>query len=138
MVASSLLVSTRLEGTGFTQPLSQYPCAQPLKSFHPNQLSGGEQQRVAIARALANNPKMILADEPTASLDTDRALRVMQLLRQISRESGTAVLVVTHDYRMIEEVDRVIQLVDGRIVDAKIVTPARSQEARLRQQDLRG
>ena len=105
---------------------------------YPNQLSGGEQQRVAIARALANNPKMILADEPTASLDTDRALRVMQLLRQISRESGTAVLVVTHDYRMIEEVDRVIQLVDGRIVDAKIVTPARSQEARLRQQDLRG
>ena len=104
----------------------------------PNQLSGGEQQRVAIARALANNPKMILADEPTASLDTDRALRVMQLLRQISRESGTAVLVVTHDYRMIEEVDRVIQLVDGRIVDAEIVTPARSQEARLRQQDLRG
>ena len=106
--------------------------------LYPNQLSGGEQQRVAIARALANSPKMILADEPTASLDTDRALRVMQLLRQISRENGTAVLVVTHDYRMIEEVDRVIQLVDGRIADAKIVTPARSQEARLEQRDLRG
>lgn len=84
-------------------------------AFYPNQLSGGEQQRVAIARALANNPKIILADEPTASLDTDRALAVMHLLRQVSRESGTAVLVVTHDHRLIGEVDRVITMMDGRI-----------------------
>ena len=104
--------------------------------MYPNQLSGGEQQRVAIARALANNPKMILADEPTASLDTDRALKVMQLLRQISRENGTAVLVVTHDHRLIGEVDRVIDLVDGRIVETKTVARA---EARVwpGQQDLR-
>ena len=104
--------------------------------LYPNQLSGGEQQRVAIARALANNPKMILADEPTASLDTDRALKVMQLLRQISRENGTAVLVVTHDHRLIGEVDRVIDLVDGRIVETKTVARA---EARVwpGQQDLR-
>jgi len=86
--------------------------------LHPSQLSGGEQQRVAIARALANNPKIILADEPTASLDTDRALSVMRLLRQVSRQRNTAVLVVTHDHRLISEVDRVIQIMDGRIVDS--------------------
>jgi putative ABC transport system ATP-binding protein len=87
--------------------------------LYPNQLSGGEQQRVAIARALANNPKIILADEPTAMLDTDRALSVMRLLRQVSIEQQTAVLVVTHDQRLIGEVDRVIELIDGRIVSAE-------------------
>jgi putative ABC transport system ATP-binding protein len=87
--------------------------------LYPNQLSGGEQQRVAIARALANNPKIILADEPTASLDTDRALSVMHLLRQVSTEQQTAILVVTHDQRLIGEIDRVIELVDGRIVSAE-------------------
>lgn len=86
---------------------------------HPNQLSGGEQQRVAIARALVNNPKIILADEPTASLDTDRALSVMRLLRKVSSQHNTAVLVVTHDHRLIGEVDRVIQMMDGRIVDSQ-------------------
>jgi len=68
---------------------------------------------VAIARALANSPAMILADEPTASLDTDRGLSVMRLLRKVSTEKGTAILAVTHDERMIDEVDRVLQLVDG-------------------------
>ena len=87
---------------------------------HPNQLSGGEQQRVAIARALVNNPKIILADEPTASLDTDRALSVMRLLRKVSSQHNTAVLVVTHDHRLIGEVDRVIQMMDGRIVDSQL------------------
>ena len=82
----------------------------------PETLSGGEKQRVAIARALANKPAMILADEPTASLDTDRGLSVMRLLRKLSTEQGTAILVVTHDERMIGEVDRVLQLVDGRVV----------------------
>lgn len=84
----------------------------------PEQLSGGEGQRVAIARALANSPAMILADEPTASLDTERGLSVMRLLRKVSTEQGTAILVVTHDTRMISEVDRVIRLMDGRMVDS--------------------
>lgn len=82
----------------------------------PEQLSGGERQRVAIARALANSPAMVLADEPTASLDTERGLSVMRLLRKVSKEQGTAILVVTHDTRMISEVDGVIHLMDGRIV----------------------
>ena len=88
---------------------------------YPNQLSGGEQQRVAIARALANNPRIILADEPTASLDTDRALAVVRLLRRVSRENGAAVLLVTHDHRLLGEVDEVIEMQDGRIASRKKV-----------------
>jgi len=83
----------------------------------PEQLSGGERQRVAVARALANNPAIILADEPTAALDTERGLSVMRLLRKVSKEQGTAILVVTHDTRMISEVDGVIHLMDGRMVE---------------------
>jgi len=81
----------------------------------PALLSGGEQQRVAIARALANNPKLILADEPTASLDTARGTRVMGLLKMIAKENQPAVIVVTHDVRMIEGFDRVYRLKDGRL-----------------------
>lgn len=90
----------------------------------PEKLSGGERQRVAVARALANEPRLILADEPTASLDTERGISVMRLLRRLSAERGTAVLVVTHDTRMIGEVDRVIHLLDGT-VRATDASPAR-------------
>jgi len=82
---------------------------------YPSEISGGEQQRVAIARALANNPKVLFADEPTASLDTERGKIVMGLLRKLSRETGAAVIVVTHDDRMVDESDRVYRIADGRI-----------------------
>jgi putative ABC transport system ATP-binding protein len=95
----------------------------------PEKLSGGERQRVAIARALANSPAIILADEPTASLDTDRGLSVMRLLRKVSSEQGTAILVVTHDERMIGEVDRVIQLVDGRVISNESHSKAENSPA---------
>ncbi len=94
----------------------------------PQQLSGGERQRVAIARALANEPKVILADEPTASLDSERGLSVMRLLRKLSSERGTAILVVTHDTRMIGEVDRVIRLIDGQVVDEVAESTAPSEQ----------
>ena len=81
----------------------------------PALLSGGEQQRVAIARALANNPRLILADEPTASLDTARGKKVMDLLKKIARENQTAVIAVTHDVRMVEGFDQVYHLKDGRL-----------------------
>jgi putative ABC transport system ATP-binding protein len=81
----------------------------------PALLSGGEQQRVAIARALANRPKLILADEPTASLDTNRGKKVMEMLKSIARENQTAVITVTHDARMIEGFDHVYHLKDGRL-----------------------
>lgn len=89
----------------------------------PEQLSGGEQQRVAIARALANGPAVILADEPTAALDTERGRSVMSLFRRVARERGSSVLCVTHDQRMIEGFDRVFHVKDGR------VSPARPEEA---------
>ncbi|MHB9074554.1 MAG: ABC transporter ATP-binding protein [Desulfobaccales bacterium] len=83
--------------------------------YQPALLSGGEQQRVAIARALANNPRLILADEPTASLDTVRGKKVMELLKKIAKENQSAVIVVTHDVRMIEGFDTVYHLKDGHM-----------------------
>ncbi|MFP4695999.1 ABC transporter ATP-binding protein [Thiohalospira sp.] len=81
----------------------------------PAALSGGEQQRVAIGRALANEPPLILADEPTASLDTERGFRVMELLKGIARDSRSAVIAVTHDERMIEGFDTIRRLADGQL-----------------------
>lgn len=83
---------------------------------YPKALSGGEAQRVAIARALANNPKVILADEPTAALDTENGKNVMTLLKSLAVENHSAVMVVTHDHRMVEGFDRIFQVRDGRIV----------------------
>ena len=83
----------------------------------PAKLSGGEAQRVAIARALANAPPIILADEPTAALDSERAKVVMDLLRQVARERAAAVLVVTHDDKIFDRFDRMVSLRDGRIED---------------------
>jgi putative ABC transport system ATP-binding protein len=82
---------------------------------HPPTLSGGEQQRLAVARAVINDPAVILADEPTASLDTERGKAVMDLLRRLGREREAAVIVVTHDNRMLEGFDRVYRMIDGRI-----------------------
>jgi putative ABC transport system ATP-binding protein len=79
----------------------------------PSQLSGGQSQRVAIARSLANNPKIILADEPTAALDGERALSVMQLLRKLAHEQNVAIVVVTHDERMLPLFDRILRVEDG-------------------------
>jgi putative ABC transport system ATP-binding protein len=84
-------------------------------NLHPPSLSGGEQQRLAVARAVINNPAVILADEPTASLDTERGKTVMDLLRRLGQERQAAVIVVTHDDRMLEGFDRVYRMTDGRI-----------------------
>jgi putative ABC transport system ATP-binding protein len=81
----------------------------------PRQLSGGQRQRVAIARALANDPKLVLADEPTAALDKESTRNVVALFKQLTSDNGTAVLMVTHDHRIIELADRLIHMVDGRI-----------------------
>lgn len=81
----------------------------------PARLSGGEAQRVAIARALVNRPQVILADEPTAALDSERARVVMDLLRQVAHEQQAAILVVTHDEKIFDRFDRMVSLRDGRI-----------------------
>jgi putative ABC transport system ATP-binding protein len=94
----------------------------------PAQLSGGEQQRVAIGRALANEPTLILADEPTAALDTERGTKVMALLRKIARERRSAVITVTHDHRMIEGFDTVYHMDDGRLSHVQRVDHSTEQD----------
>ena len=86
------------------------------KDAMPNALSGGEAQRVAIARALANGPRIILADEPTAPLDSQRAGVVLDLLRRLSTDQQAAILVVTHDESLFDRFDRIYRLRDGRLV----------------------
>src|SRR5512139_2243934 len=83
----------------------------------PDQLSAGQQQRVAIARALIADPMLVLADEPTGNLDTKASDEIAGLLRQVARESGRAVLMVTHDPRIAAYADRIVFLKDGRVVD---------------------
>lgn len=85
--------------------------------FHARDLSGGEKQRVSIARALANNPPLLLADEPTANLDSRHGHAVMKLLRDLARKQGSAVVVVSHDPRLRDIADRVLWLEDGRFED---------------------
>jgi putative ABC transport system ATP-binding protein len=87
----------------------------------PGQLSGGQRQRVAIARALVNAPKLILADEPTAALDPDSAQNVVSLLKTMARRDGATVVIVTHDHRLLDDADRIVNLVDGRIISNVLV-----------------
>ncbi|MBN1430646.1 MAG: ABC transporter ATP-binding protein [Anaerolineae bacterium] len=82
----------------------------------PGQMSGGQQQRVAIARALIHSPSLVLADEPTASLDTERAYQVVETFAGLIHEQNRAGIMVTHDLRMCEYVDRVLQMQDGKLV----------------------
>ena len=82
----------------------------------PYELSGGEQQRVAIARALANNPRLLLADEPTGQLDLETARQIMRLIRSIAHGEGITAIVATHDSALIELADRVLELKDGRLI----------------------
>ncbi|CAA9892445.1 ABC transporter [Candidatus Methylobacter favarea] len=81
----------------------------------PDQLSGGQRQRVSIARALVGNPKIILADEPTASLDKQSGQEAVGILKTLASDSGTTILLVTHDYRILDIADRVVELEDGII-----------------------
>jgi len=83
--------------------------------YKPGQLSGGQCQRVSIARALVRRPKIVLADEPTASLDKQSGQEAVSILKQLARESGTTILLVTHDYRILDIADRVVELEDGVI-----------------------
>lgn len=85
----------------------------------PDALSGGQQQRVAVARALANEPSLILADEPTAALDSHRGRQVMELFRKVAHERGAAVLVVTHDHRALDVFDRTLEMEDGELKQAE-------------------
>ncbi|MGA3676767.1 ABC transporter ATP-binding protein [Lysinibacillus agricola] len=87
-----------------------------LRTKYPADLSGGERQRVAIAKALYSNPSIILADEPTASLDSDRAYEVMGLLKNETKRKNTTTIVVTHDIRLVDYCDKVYRMTDGVLV----------------------
>lgn len=86
-----------------------------VKNNLAGNMSGGQQQRTAIARALINNPRIILADEPTGNLDSDSTEIIYKLLRQIHQEKGTTFLIITHDRRIAEKTDRIIEIKDGKI-----------------------
>jgi putative ABC transport system ATP-binding protein len=96
------------------EALAKVGLAHKTKAY-PRELSGGEQQRVAIARAIVGNPSIILADEPTAALDGENGRAIMKILAEIAREQGHAVLIVTHDPRLLPFADRVVHIEDGRI-----------------------
>jgi putative ABC transport system ATP-binding protein len=85
----------------------------------PDKLSGGQKQRVAIARALAAHPKLVLADEPTAALDSKSGRNVVDILQRLAREQGSAILLVTHDNRILDIADRIINMEDGRLTEGK-------------------
>jgi putative ABC transport system ATP-binding protein len=89
----------------------------PRARHLPNQLSGGQRQRIAIARALANNPKLVLADEPTGALDSQSGEEILQLLGELNRSEGTTIAVVTHDRRVAQATQRILRMQDGRIVE---------------------
>ncbi len=86
-------------------------------NYYPSELSGGQKQRVAIARALVSRPKLVLADEPTASLDSKTGRDVVKLMQQLAKEQGCSVLMVTHDNRILDIADRIIHMEDGKLLN---------------------
>jgi putative ABC transport system ATP-binding protein len=90
----------------------------------PTKLSGGERQRVAIARALANDPPLLLADEPTGNLDSKSGELVLELLRRIQRERGMTLVLVSHDVQIASAAERIVHMLDGRVVDADVTPTA--------------
>jgi putative ABC transport system ATP-binding protein len=113
-----LRLNGKLDKTGKLRSrelLARLGLAERLNNL-PSQMSGGQQQRVAIARAMIHNPSLVLADEPTASLDTERAYQVVETFAGLIHEQNRAGIMVTHDLRMCEYVDRVLQMRDGKLV----------------------
>jgi putative ABC transport system ATP-binding protein len=114
-VARILAGATLAQAKERALELLTYLGVERRKDAMPGQLSGGEAQRIAIARALANDPRIILADEPTAALDSQRAGIVMDLLRKVAAEQRTAVIVVTHDEKIFNRFDHIFSLRDGAL-----------------------
>jgi putative ABC transport system ATP-binding protein len=110
----------KADGRTRARELLRYLDVGNREDAYPEMLSGGQQQRVAIARALANEPSLILADEPTAALDSVRGRTVMELFRTVAHDRGAAVLVVTHDHRALDVFDVLYEMEDGRVRPASV------------------
>jgi putative ABC transport system ATP-binding protein len=103
--------------------LAEYASQRPAK------LSGGQQQRVAIARALVSNPSLVIADEPTANLDSENAIKIIETMRELSNRNGTTFVFSTHDHRLLERVERQIQMCDGNIMEDRMSRQAESRRS---------
>ncbi|MCU0552995.1 MAG: DevA family ABC transporter ATP-binding protein [Leptolyngbya sp. Prado105] len=112
-VKAHSMAESMLAAVGLGEWINQYP----------SELSGGQKQRVAIARALACNPKIVLADEPTAALDKKSGRDVVEIMQNLAKQQGAAILLVTHDNRILDIADRIINMEDGRLTSLE-VTPA--------------
>ena len=117
----NVMLALELRGTPGDAPAQAAEALRQVGLSHrasafPSKLSGGEKQRVAIARSLAGSPSVILADEPTAALDSENGKGVMALLSEVAKDKGRGILVVTHDHRTLSYADRLIRIEDGRIV----------------------
>ncbi len=93
-------------------------------NYYPDNLSGGQKQRVAIARALVSNPKIVLADEPTAALDKKSGRDAIELMQKLAKEQGCTILLVTHDNRILDIADRIVYMEDGRLSSNPVLTPS--------------
>lgn len=114
MLAAGVDAETRVQRAA--DLLARVGLSHKLRS-RPPQLSGGERQRVAVARALANQPPLLLADEPTGALDSHTGERLFDLLAELRREHGTTLVVVTHDAHVASRAERIVHMVDGKLVD---------------------
>lgn len=94
--------------------------------YYPDKLSGGQKQRVAIARALVSHPKLVLADEPTAALDSKSGRNVVEIMQSLAREQKTTILLVTHDHRILDVADRIVRMEDGRLLPQADLTTVKT------------
>ncbi|HEV8711474.1 MAG TPA: ABC transporter ATP-binding protein [Candidatus Binatia bacterium] len=128
----NVLFPLRIKGEGLAgarekakKRLTELGLAEHL-AHRPDKLSGGQQQRVAIARALITDPALVIADEPTANLDSETAFRIIDLMRQLNRQSGTTFIFSTHDQRLLNQVHRQILLRDGALIEDKTAPATQS------------
>ncbi|WP_066424707.1 DevA family ABC transporter ATP-binding protein [Anabaena sp. 4-3] len=101
------------EAIAHAQAMLQAVGLENRVNYYPDNLSGGQKQRIAIARALVNNPPLVLADEPTAALDKQSGRDVVEIMQRLAKEQGTAILLVTHDNRILDIADRIVEMEDG-------------------------
>ena len=123
-VLNNICMPLRLDGrkpdeTFLAEVTKMLGIEEKLKKY-PYELSGGEQQRVSIARALAKNPKLLLCDEPTGALDYNTGKSILKLLQNMCREKGMTVIIITHDDEIANQVDRVVRIMDGKIVSDSV------------------